>query len=31
MTATFTKTLRIKVKSNSWAWLDRAAQDATAV
>jgi len=24
MSATFTKTLRIKVKPNSWAWLDRA-------
>lgn len=27
MTGTFTKTLRIKVKPNSWTWLDRAARE----
>ena len=31
MTTTFTKTLRIKVKPNSWAWLDRAAVEVSQV
>jgi hypothetical protein len=31
MTATFTKTLRIKVKPNSCAWLDRAAVEVNQV
>ena len=31
MTTTFTKTLRIKVKPNSWAWLDRAAVEVNQV
>ena len=31
MTTTFTKTLRIKVKPNSWAWLKRAAVEVNQV